>query len=152
MMKTTPAILVLSLAFLVFACGKNKFETTPRIEIKSYSSKIIPVNGQLTLRLTYFDKEGDLSGGDFWLARYRLNRFPLPPAQDKADTLDAAHGYALPDFPPRAKGEISLDFDYQGFLKESATENDTIYFRIAVSDKEGHKSDTISTDPIVILL
>jgi hypothetical protein len=147
-MKTTLAILISSCAFLLFSCHKDKFATKPLIEVKSYSSREIPPNGQLTLRLNYFDKEGDLGTGAFWAARYRLNVFPLPSNQNKADTLN----YTLPDFPKRDNGEISLELGYASFLKESVTENDTIYFRIAVTDKAGNKSDTITTEPVVVLL
>jgi len=32
------------------------------------------------------------------------------------------------------------------------TRNDTLVFRIAVTDKGGNKSDTLTSEPIVILL
>ena len=149
MKKITPAILISSLSFLLFACDKDKFETKPLIEVKSYSSKEIFQNGTLTIRLNYYDKEGDLGTGPFWAARYRLNAQPLGTSDaDRADSLN----YALPEFPARDKGEILLELKYDNFLKESFTQNDTIFFRIAVEDKAGNKSDTINTDPIVILL
>lgn len=147
-MKTILAVLVLSLAFVLFSCGKDKFATKPLIEIRSYSSKTVPPGGQLTIRLNYFDKEGDLGKGAFWAARYRLNAFPLPRGEDRADTLN----YLLPEYPAKNQGEVILQLDYNTFLKESTTQNDTIFFRIAVTDINGNKSDTISTDPIVILL
>jgi hypothetical protein len=149
MKKITPAILISSVLFILFACGKDKFETKPLIEVKSYSSKEIREHGILTIRLNYFDKEGDLGTGPFWAARYRINALPLGTSDaDRADTLN----YALPEFPARDKGEISFQLDYDNFLKESFTQNDTIFFRIAVSDKAGNNSDTIDTEPIVILL
>jgi hypothetical protein len=134
---------------LLFSCDKDKFETRPRIEVKSYSSKEIAQHGILTIRLNYYDKEGDLGTGPFWAARYRLNALPLGSSDaDRADTLT----YALPEFPARDVGEIFLRLEYDNFLKESFSQNDTIFFRIAVEDKAGNKSDTINTDPIVILL
>jgi len=152
-MKTVLATVLLSFILFLFACNKGKFETRPRIEVKSYSSKEISQHGQLTIRLNFYDKEGDLGGGDFWAARYRLNIRPLGTSDaNRADTLDVAHGYTVPEFPARDQGEVLLQLDYDSFLKESNAENDTIYFRIAVTDKAGNKSDTISTDPIVILL
>lgn len=149
-MKAFLVVAVCAILILV-ACSKNKFETTPKIEIKSYNTKIVPVGGRLVILMNYFDKEGDLGTGGFWAARYRSNLLPLPPLNDKADTLDSAHGYSLPDFPNKDKGEISLELDYS-FLKESLSENDTIFFRIAITDKEGNESDTLTTDKIVILL
>ena len=40
-MKTLPAIFIVSLTTLLIACGKDKFETKPKLEIKDYSSKEI---------------------------------------------------------------------------------------------------------------
>ena len=148
-MKTFPAFLIASLAILLIACTKDKFATKPRIEIKSYNSKEIPLHGQLTIRLNYFDKEGDLGTGDFFAARIRQNALPLGSSDaNRPDTLV----YPLPDFPVKDKGEILLQLNYDDFLKESLTRNDTIVFRIAVADKAGNKSDTITSDRIVILL
>lgn len=148
-MKTIPFILIISTAIFLFACSKDKFATKPLIEIKSYSSKEIPQHGQLTIRVNYFDKEGDLGKGDFFAVRNRLNVLPLGTSDaDRPDTLR----YPLPDFTPESKGEISLQLNYDDFLKESVSKNDTIVFRIAVTDKAGNKSDTITTDKIVILI
>jgi hypothetical protein len=151
-MKLVLAILILSVSCLFVSCSKGKFETKPRLEIKSYNTKVVPLHGQLVIHVNFFDKEGDLGGGDFFAARYRLNIRPLTGSDvNLADTLDAAHGYTVPVFPATDQGSIDLTFDHDSFLKESVFENDTIYFRIAVTDKAGHKSDTVSTDPIVIL-
>jgi hypothetical protein len=145
-MKTILAILV---SLVLFACGKDRFATKPRIEIKSYSSKEISEHGKLTIRINYFDKEGDLGQGNFFAVRRRLNALPLGTGDaDRADTLR----YLLPEFTARDKGEIFLELNYDDFLKESLSKNDTIDFRIAVTDIAGNKSDTISSDKIVILL
>ena len=48
----------------IVACGKDKFETKPKLEIKDYSSKnIFPrpaglPEEELRIRLNFFDKEG----------------------------------------------------------------------------------------------
>jgi len=153
-MKTFPAIFILSLATLLIACGKDKYETKPRLEIKEYSSREIfgpPAPGQLgdvlTIRLNYFDKEGDLSRAPVIAILKRLNIFPLAPGQDKVDTISTN----LPEFPKYDDGEITFTLPYD-FLKESTLENDTILFRFAVTDRAGNKSDTVDTSPIVIHL
>ena len=143
MTKVIPVVLVALIAVFFLGCNKDKFATKPKIEVKDYSSKDIPKNGGITIRLTYFDKEGDLGKGNFFAVRYRTNLFP--PSQDKADTLN----YALPEFPNKDKGEISMQLDYS-FLSESLVENDSMYFRIAVTDIKGNASDTIKTAPIVV--
>jgi hypothetical protein len=148
-MKAIPAILILSVGIFLLACNKDKFETKPRIEVKSYSAKQIPQHGQLTIRINYFDKEGDLGTGQFYAFRKRLNGLPLGTSDaDRPDTLR----YPLPAFTPEDKGEIFLQLNYDDFLKESVSKNDTIIFKLAVADKAGNKSDTITTDQIVILL
>ncbi len=147
-MKTIPALLVGSIALLVFACSKDKFETKPRIEVRSINTLELAQNQTLSIRLDYFDKEGDLSEGDFFAAKLRLNALPL--GTGHPDLVDTFY-YTLPEFPERDKGEITLQLEYNR-LKESLSENDTVMFRLAVRDKEGNESDTISTEQIVILL
>ena len=147
-MKTILVILVLASVFLL-ACNKDKFATKPRVEIKSYNAKEIGPNGQLTIKLNYYDKEGDLGDGQFFAVRDRLNLLPLGTSDaDRADTLR----YTLPSFPKEEKGEVFLQLNYNDFLKESLSQNDTIVFRIAVEDLAGNKSDTITSDQIVIQL
>jgi len=146
-MKTFPAIFVLSLAILLIACGKDKYETKPKLEIKDYSSKEIFAGSQLNIRISYFDKEGDLSQAPIIGILRRLNIFPLPPSLDKVDTIRTN----LPEFPKNDDGEITFSLPYD-FLKESTTENDTIMFRFSVTDRAGNTSDTVDSAPIVIHL
>ena len=146
-MKTFPAIFVVSLAILLIACGKDKYETKPKLEIKDYSSKEIFAGSQLNIRISYFDKEGDLSQAPIIGILRRLNIFPLPPSLDKVDTIRTN----LPEFPKNDDGEITFSLPYD-FLKESTTENDTIIFRFSVTDRAGNTSDTVDSAPIVIHL
>jgi hypothetical protein len=145
-MKRISLFSFVALTALLTSCDKDKFETKPVIEVKDYSSKEIPRNGALVLRLNYFDKEGDLGEGTFYLFRNRLN--VLPPNQNRADVLT----YALPKFENKDQGEIRIVLQEADFLGESSTENDTMQFRIAVTDKEGNTSDTITTDNIVVIV
>lgn len=146
-MKTLPAIFIFSLVTLLIACGKDKFETKPKLEIKNYSSKEIFQGDVMTIRLNYFDKEGDLSNAPMIGILKRLNLFPLAQGQDKVDTFRNN----LPEFPKKENGEITFQLPFD-FLKESTVENDTLVFRFAVTDLAGNKSDTITSDQIVIHL
>ena len=146
-MKPIPAIFIFSLALLFMACGKDKFETKPKLEIKDYSTKELVKGEVLTIRMNYFDKEGDLNGAPVIGIIKRTNFIPLPTAQDKVDTFRNN----LPVFPSKENGEISFQLPYD-FLKESQIEHDTILFRFAVEDRAGNKSDTVTTDRIVIRL
>jgi hypothetical protein len=146
-MKMIPAFFIFSLAVLVIACGKDKFETKPKLEVKDYSTKELFQGMDLRIRLNYFDKEGDLDGAPVFGEIVRLNLFPLGPNQDKVDTFITT----LPEFPEKDNGEISFQLPYS-YLKESTVENDTLVFRFAVTDKAGNKSDTITTDKVIIHL
>jgi len=146
-MRTLPVIFFISLVTLLIACGKDKFETKPKLEVKGYSSKEIFQGDMMTIRLNYYDKEGDLSGAPVVGILRRLNLFPLAPGQDKVDTISTV----LPEFPKKENGEITFQLPFD-FLKESVIENDTLVFRFAVTDLAGNKSDTITTDQIVIHL
>jgi len=146
-MKLIPVSFIVSVALLVAACGKDKFETKPRLEIKDYNTKEVGPGTTLRIRLNFFDKEGDLNQAPFTAIIRRQNQLPLDPTQDKTDTLF----YTLPDFPPKDNGEINYTLEY-GFLKESTVENDTIHIRFSVADKKGNLSDTVVSDQLVILL
>ncbi len=146
-MKVIPAIFVFSLAILFIACGKDKFETKPRLEIKDYNTKELVAGQDLVIRLNYFDKEGDLNEAPVIGIIKRTNILPLGPNQDKVDTFRTT----LPQFPAKDNGEIRFQLSYN-FLKESTVENDTLVFRFAVTDLAGNKSDTITSDQVVIHL
>jgi len=133
-------------AILLLACNKDKFQTKPQITISDYNSKEISQGDELEVRLNYTDKEGDVGQGSFFGARLRQNKRPLAGSDnDQLDTLR----YSLPEMPDIDKGVIVMKLDYN-FLKESLTENDTVVFRIAIKDRGGNASDTLTTDKIVI--
>ncbi|WP_276501889.1 hypothetical protein [Terrimonas pollutisoli] len=144
-MKALPAIFISSLIILLIACGKDKFETKPRLEIKDYNTHELFPGQTLTIRINYFDKEGDLGGAPVIGILKRLNLLPLGPDQDKADIFNTS----LPEFPDKGSGEISFSLPYD-FLKESTIEEDTLIFRFAVTDRAGNNSDTITSDQVVI--
>lgn len=136
---------VIGLAVLI-GCNKSNFQTKPQISIKSYNSKEISPGNTLEVSLNYTDKEGDIGQGSFFGARIRQNKKPL--SQTDNDQLDTLR-YSLPKMPDIDKGVIQMKLDYT-FLKESLTENDTLVFKIAIKDRAGNASDTLTTDKIVI--
>ncbi len=134
-------------AIVLMACNKDKFQTKPRITISDYNSKEISQGDNLEVRLNYTDKEGDVGQGSFFGVRLRQNIRPLAGSDnDQLDTLR----YSLPEMPDIDKGTIVMKLDFN-FLKESLTENDTVVFRIAIKDRAGNASDTLTTAKIVIL-
>jgi hypothetical protein len=142
-MRVTPVLFIFSVAVVLIACGKDKFETKPKLEIKDYNTKFVDIGQNLRIRLNYYDKEGDLGGAAIIGFKERLNVFP--PGRDLVDTFRVN----LPDFPKEDQGEISFELGHDR-LNESPIENDTIIFRFAVTDMAGNKSDTITSDKIVV--
>lgn len=147
-------VVILSTGFLfvLLACGKNKFNTRPSLTLKSLSSTNLPVNGDLRIDFEFTDKEGDISDSIF-LKRIRTNQIQVPVNLD-------TFGLAVPSFPEKPKGEITLLLNYQlhiiAALNPPLEGNpptpvpDTIIFKIALRDKAGNISDTVTTEPIIV--
>jgi len=138
-----PVIIVL---LVLVACGKNKLNTRPSIEIKNVNTTDVLPGQQLVIDLNYKDKEGDLGGGLITYVRERLNIKPIqdPQSNDKADTTRSI----LPDFPKTTSGEIELKIDGT-YMSEDPFENDTMNFKIYVTDVAGNTSDTFVVGPVV---
>jgi len=140
---------------VLFACNKDKFQTKPQISLKSLSTKVVPVGGNLIVTLSYTDKEGDISDTLFF-KKERLNKRVVPTLRDSIK-------YPIPDFPAYDKGEIGLALRYEDHLKSAqaapsipgsnppAVESDTLNIKIWIHDKAGNSSDTVSTGPVVII-
>ena len=128
------------------ACDKNKLETTPVIEIKNINTTEVAPGQELVITLLYKDKEGDLGGGLITYVRNRLNLKPIsdPASNDKADTVQRI----LPNFPKTTSGDIELRID-NAFMTEDPFENDTMIFKIYVSDAANNVSDTVVTSTVV---
>lgn len=147
--------LTLTFAIILFvACSKDKFETNPTLEIKSFSPNPVPVGSPLVIELEYTDKEGDIAEGDsaLFVRRYRINQKKV------ARTLRDSFWMALPgDVPKKTKGTIRLTFDYNQDVVSaenpgSGTDKapDSLIYRFAVRDKAQHVSDTIESGLLVV--
>ena len=152
-MKNMRYITICAGILLALACSKDKPETKPSIKIKSISSDVVPLNGDLQIVLEFTDKEGDVNDSLF-VKKIRTNKIPA------SSTIRDSFWLQVPDFPSKSNGEILLNLTYQNHLISAnppPTDNqgkkiaDTLIFRFALQDKAGHTSDTISTTPIVIL-
>ena len=139
-------IAVLLLVIGMIACSKDKFKTNPQIEIKDINKKTIGRTDVLKVTLKFTDKEGDLSQGKFVYIPKRLNIRPLPPLIPDYDSVKIT----LPGFPDENNGEFVLQLPWLN-LHKSDQENDSIFLRFVVVDRNDHKSDTINSDRIVIL-
>jgi hypothetical protein len=144
MLKRYLPVIIVLLAFI--ACDKNKLNTKPSIEIKHVNTTDVLPDQFLVIDLEYKDKEGDLGNGLITYIRERLNIKPIQDAQsnDKADTTRSI----LPDFPKTSTGQIELKIP-GSFMSEDPFDNDTMNFKIFVTDVAGNSSDTVTVGPVV---
>ena len=131
---------------LLFACGKDSFETKPQMEIDAYNTKTLPPNADLVINLKFTDKEGDLTNGQFTYLPVRLNRRGLPPSVPNYSPVNVP----IPEFNDHNKGEFELKVQWK-FLHKSDRENDTIRIKFIATDRAGNISDTVESDQLVIL-
>ena len=136
---------------IVVACNKDKFLTKPTIKIKSLNTEFVPLNGNLIITLECTDKEGDVQDSVIIIKR-RLNRRVVTTLRD---TLR----YKFPQFPNTPRTEVIATLDYQTILSAQSPPNipgtnqkelDTLILKLAVRDRAGHTSDTITTNRIIV--
>jgi hypothetical protein len=138
-----PSILLLT---MLMACSKGKLNTRPSITIKNINTTEVFPGTDLIFTLDYRDKEGDLGNGRATYIRKRLNIKPIPDAasNDKIDTVTNS----IPDFPKTTSGEIRITVP-NSLLNEDPFDNDTMVFKIFVTDVAGNISDTLTSPTIV---
>lgn len=130
---------------MLFSCGKDKFENRPRLTLKGVSSTTVPNGFDLQVKMRLTDKQGDFYD-TIWVKKLTTRC----PSSNFADSLL----YRVPSDVPRVNnfdGEITITFQYAVALQPRCARNDTATFSIWMKDKEGNKSDTVQTEPIIIL-
>ncbi len=142
------------IALAVIACGKDKFETVPKLRLKSVSPDIVQVNGTLRVNVEYTDQEGDVSDSLF-IVRQRLNK--------KGPVTMPVSPYDIPGFPTKSKGEFEITLEYQRHLivglspiripgsNPPKNEIDTLMLKIVAKDNAGNKSDTLVVDNVYVI-
>ena len=151
-MKTRISILAI-IVFVVVACGKDRFETIPKLKLKSRNADIVGLGSSLILNIEYTDKEGDVNDS-LLIVRQRLNV--------KGPVQLAASPYGIPNFPNTDKGEFEVTLAYQFGLVLALTpipipgtvparrEIDTLRLKIVARDAAGNKSDTLVIDNVYV--
>lgn len=148
MKYNSPGIIAAALLIVtLYACHKDRFQTTPTVRVKDINTtEVNAPDGLLKITLECTDKEGDEGDGELTYIRVRTNSTPIPDPtnNDKADTARAL----VPAFPKTDKVEMVLTIPY-GFLDEDPNRNDTMFFKLTLRDSQNHQSDTITTKSIV---
>ena len=147
-------ISISALFILIFACNKDKFETKPRLTVKSVSDKLIPFNGSIDVTLEFTDKEGDVNDSIF-VIRERINR--------RGPLVRPASPYKIPAFPNTTKGEFLVSLEYSRGLtfgispirilgsNPARNEPDTMNLKFVAKDQAGNKSDTATVGNVIII-
>ena len=134
-----------TLLLLLFACSKDNIETRPRLTLKSVSSSTIPQGFDLQVKMRLTDKQGDFYD-TIWVQKVTSRC----PSSNFADSIL----YRVPSDVPRTNNfdaDVLITFQYAVALQPRCTRNDTAVFSIWMKDAQGNKSDTVRTEPIIIL-
>jgi hypothetical protein len=138
-------LVIASLLLFVLSCGKDTFQTRPQLTLNSVSSTVVPPQSGLQIVMRLTDKEGDFTD-TVWVQKITTRC----PNSNFRDSLL----YRIPDETPRKKnfdGEVVVTFSYPFELQPRCIRDDTAVFSFWMKDKEGNRSDTVRTPPIIIL-
>lgn len=154
MKKFIPFLLALSIGmFSLSSCSDEEtYPITPVIAFKSLE-KFQSLSGldSLVLTFSFTDGDGDIGsaasdtfGRDVYARLFERNNGVFEEAP-----LSAPLEYRVPYLEPRGnnsslKGDIRINIDYN-ILRP----NDTIYYKVALEDRAGNRSNEISTATIV---
>jgi hypothetical protein len=131
---------------VVVSCNKNN-SGKPTLSLESISTPV-QVNDSMRVRFK-FTGGGTISNGYLWSIRHRTNQLQAT-NQSGSDTVQ----FDLPSFSANT-GEIYLSLPWQGYLNETATENDSDYFQFfvqsATDSTANSTSDTVTTKQIIII-
>jgi hypothetical protein len=140
-----PAVLLalITTTLVVVSCSKNN-SGKPTLSLVSINTTV-QVND--SLRVTFkFTGGASINNGLLWSIRNRINQLP-PTNPSGGDTVN----FQLPSF-SGGSGEIYLSLPWQGYLNETATQNDTLYFKFYVQDAtDSVTSDTVNSPQVVVL-
>ena len=140
-----PAVLMalITTTLVVVSCSKNN-SGKPTLSLVSINTT---VQANDSLRMTFkFTGGNSISNGMMWSIRDRINQLPVT-NQSGGDTVN----FQLPTF-SSASGQIYLSLPWQGYLNETATQNDTFFFKFYVQSADTTlTSDTVKSPQIVVL-
>ncbi|UEG49695.1 hypothetical protein LK994_13720 [Ferruginibacter lapsinanis] len=143
-MRYTILIAIFTLLFI--GCKKDKFTTAPQLKYKSVNTKVLDKGQILKFTLGFTDSEGD------------VDSIFLREVNPKCSLNFFKDSFALPAFPPtkNVNGDIFVTYGYRvdgipPIQEPLCANNDTCYFQFVIKDSKQNKSDTVSSETIVII-
>jgi hypothetical protein len=129
------------LFWMLAGCTKDKFGSKPTLKFKSVNTTVLTNGQQLEFTLSFTDGTGNLAS-----SMYVEEMVPTCAASNFAE-MDS-----IPKFPSskNQKGDLVVSYPYEN-IAPKCQQADTAVFRFAISNKENHTSDTVSSPPIIIL-
>lgn len=148
LMRTKILLTIIAFSFLA-GCSKDKYTTKPQLKYKSVNTKTLSNNQTLTFTLGVTDAEGDLQdtiwvqeivkgcGGAGFTSPYRMPDFTG--TKDLEGDIQVCYAYGLNLGCPAITHSSCVN------------RNDTATFKFWIQDLAKNRSDTITSDQIVIL-
>lgn len=143
-MRYTILIAIFTLLFI--GCKKDKFTTAPQLEYKSVNTTVLNQGQILRFTLGFTDEEGD------------VDSIFIREVNPKCSLNIFKDSFLLPPFPTTKKinGEIFVTYGYRvdgipPIQEPLCSTNDTCYFQFVLKDSKQNKSDTVSSETIVII-
>jgi hypothetical protein len=139
---------------ILIACSKDNIGTKPSIKVKSISPSRVPVGVPLEILLNFTDEQGDID--TLILHKKRINERQVPTVE-----LTDSIIYQIPEFPEKSKGEIRVTLQYATTLVAAQNppdqpdgpngkEPDSLVFKMILIDKAKNKSDTLTSDLVIV--
>jgi hypothetical protein len=149
-MKLSYLIVTVLFCVLMAACTKDKYTTSPKLELKSINGDAFPNQALLSFKFDVTDKEGDIQD-TMWVQKISLTC----PDQN----LGWPGAYKIPDFTAgkNLKAELDVNYCYNcsvssyPIISGCQQRDDSCYFKFWMKDKAGNLSDTVTTATIKLL-
>lgn len=140
--------ILFSIFFLfLISCNKDKYTTIPQLKYKSANKKVFSSGDIIRFTLSFTDAEGDLQDSLYvekfepkcvnsrFKQLYKLPTFPT--GKNQAGEIIVTYGYNVASYPP--------------ILGPQCNRNDTCVFKFVLKDKAKNKSDTATSETIVLI-
>jgi hypothetical protein len=146
-----PVLIVVVLALVAAACGKDKYETKPTVQIESFGPEIVEFGDVMQLRATVTDAEGDLQDSVIFVR----NRYE----GDVRISSDSSFGTNLQrlNVPNRRKVELEFTLPYgrefgniQQFQNTERGRDRELAISVIVYDKAGNISEGTESNKVLL--